>query len=100
MKDSLKKVFNLGLGALAITKEKAEDVVNELIKKGEVGEDEGRKLVNELIKKGQESNKEIQTRTEKTVKDVVGKLDIATKSELNGLKSEIKRLKEKLNKKK
>lgn len=100
MKDSLKKVFNLGLGVLAITKEKAEAVVNELIKKGDVGEEEGKKLVNELIKKGQKSNKEIQTHIEKTVKDVMGKTDIATRSELNELKSEIKRLKEKLSKKK
>ncbi|MBT9139170.1 MAG: hypothetical protein DDT31_01751 [Syntrophomonadaceae bacterium] len=100
MQDVLKKVFNLGLGAIVITKEKAEEVVKELVKKGEVGEEESRKLVNKLIEKGQESRKEMQTQIEKTVKGVIEKLDISTRSELEGLKSEIERLKENLGKKK
>ena len=52
MQDFLRKGFNLGLGALTATKEKVEEVVNELIKKGEVGQEEGKKLINELIEKG------------------------------------------------
>ncbi len=100
MQDVLKKVFNLGLGAIVITKEKAEEVVKELVRKGEVGEEESRKLVNKLIEKGQESRKEMQTQIEKTVKGVIEKLDISTRSELEGLKSEIERLKENLGKKK
>ncbi|MCK4993764.1 MAG: phasin family protein [Candidatus Omnitrophica bacterium] len=94
----LKDFVNLGLGALVMTKEKAEEVVNELVKKGEVGQDEGKELINELIEKGEKSKKEIEDQIEKTVKNVVGKLDISTKKEIEELKSEIEELKKKLSK--
>ena len=94
----LKDLVNLGLGALVMTREKAEDVVNELVKKGEVGQDEGKKLVDDLIKKGEEGKKEIEAAIEKTVKHVIEKVDIPTRQEVNNLKSEIEQLREKLKK--
>ena len=94
----LKSLLNLGLGALVMTKEKAEQVVSELVKKGEVGQEEGKELTNELIEKGEKSKKEIEAQIEKMVKSVVEKLDISTKKEIEELKSEIEELKKKLNK--
>ena len=94
----LKDLVNLGLGVMVMTKEKAEEVVNELVKKGEVGQDEGKELIHELIEKGEKSKKEVEDQIEKMVKDVVEKLDISAKKEIEELKSEIEELKEKLNK--
>ena len=94
----LKDLVNLGLGVAVMTKEKAEDVVNELVKKGEIGQDEGKKLIDDLIKKGEESKKEIETTIEKTVRNLIEKIDMPTRQELNNLKSEMEQLKEKLNK--
>ena len=94
----LKDFVNLGLGALVMTKEKAEEVVNELVKKGEVGQEEGKELINDLIEKGEKGKKEIEDKIEKTVKSVIEKLDISAKKEVEELKSEIEELKKKLNK--
>lgn len=96
----LKDLVNLGLGAVAITKKKAEEVVNELVKKGEIGQKEGKELINGLIKKGEKSKKDIEVQIEKTVKNIAGKLDISTKKEIKELKFEIEKLKKKLNKEK
>lgn len=93
----VKSLLNLGLGVLAMTKEKAEEVVNELVKKGEVGQEEGKELISELIEKGEKSKKEIENQIEKMVKNAVEKLDISTKKEIEELKSEIEELKKKLN---
>ena len=100
MVDLVKKVFSLGLGALVVTKEKAEEVVAELAKKGEVGQEEGEKLVKELIKRGKEGKKEIEVQIEKMIKGVTKKLDLPTHKEVKELKTEIEQLKKKLNKKK
>ena len=94
----IKDLINLGLGALVITKEKAEEIVNELVKKGEVGQGEGKELINELIEKGEKSKKEIEDQIEKMVKGVLEELDISVKKEIKELKSEIEELKKKLNK--
>ncbi|MCK5213941.1 MAG: phasin family protein [Candidatus Omnitrophica bacterium] len=95
----VKSLLNLGLGALIMTKEKAEEVVNELVKKGEVGQEEGKELINELIEKGAKSKKEIEDQIEEKVKGVVEKLDLSTKKDMEELKSEIEELKKQLNKK-
>ena len=95
----LKDLVNLGLGAVVMTKEKAEEVAKELVKKGEVSQDEGKKLIDDLIKKGEESKKEIEDTIEKNVKNLIEKIDMPTRQEMNSLKSEIKQLKETLSKK-
>ncbi len=100
MRDFLKKAINLGLGTLVVTREKVEEVVSELVKKGEVGQDEGKKLVNELIEKGEENKKEMEAQVEKIVRTVTEKLNLPTGEQLNALKSEIEQLKERLNKEK
>jgi len=98
MQDFLKKVFNLSLGVFSVTKEKIEEIVKELVKKGEVSQEEGKKLVNELLEKGEKTKKELEAQIEKIVKGIIEKLDLATRKEINELKSEIEQLKEKLNK--
>jgi len=98
MQDLLKKAFSLGIGALLVSKDKIEEVVNELVKKGELGQEEGKNLANELIEKGEASMHEVESKIEKIVKSVTEKLSLPTRKELNELKSEIEQLKEKLNK--
>ena len=98
MQDLLKKVLSLGFGALVVSKDKIEEVVNELVKKGELGQEEGKNLVNELIEKGEASVNEVEGKIEKIVKSVTEKLDLPTRKELNEIKSEIEQIKEKLNK--
>ena len=98
MQDFLRKVFNLGLGIFSVTKEKIEEIVKELVRKGEVSQEEGKKLVDELLEKGEKTKKELEAQIEKIVKGIIERLDLATRKELNELKSEIEQLKEKLNK--
>ncbi|MCK4518602.1 MAG: polyhydroxyalkanoate synthesis regulator [Candidatus Omnitrophica bacterium] len=95
MRDFLEKAMNLGLGALVVTREKVEAVVDELVKKGEVGQEEGDKLVKELVDKGKEGKEEIEAQIEKMIKAIFEKLDLPTRKEFNELKSEIENLKEK-----
>jgi len=97
MKDFLKKVVNLGLGGLLVTKEKVEAVVDELVKKGEVEQEEAKKLVEELLKKGNDGRKEIAGQIEKLVKNIVAKLDLPSRKELNELKLEVEKLRKKIN---
>ena len=38
--DIIKKAINLGFGALFVTKENIEEVINDMVKKGEIKKDE------------------------------------------------------------
>ncbi|MBT9159610.1 MAG: phasin family protein [Dehalococcoidia bacterium] len=95
MQDLLQKGFSLGLGILVTTKEKVEEVVGELVKKGDISTEEGKKLVSELIEKGETSRKELEVQMGRIVQNILTKLDLPTRKELNELKAEIEQLKEK-----
>ncbi|MDF7640702.1 phasin family protein [Bifidobacterium sp. ESL0784] len=52
--DGLRTVFLAGIGALATTAEKGQELVDELVKKGELTVEQGRTLNTELKHKAQE----------------------------------------------
>ena len=55
MTDGLKKVFLASVGAVAMGAEKSQEVVDDLIKKGELTVDQGKKLNEELTRKFKET---------------------------------------------
>ena len=52
--DSAKKIFLMGVGAVAETAERSEKLINDLVKKGELTVNEGKNLNEELTHKGQD----------------------------------------------
>ncbi|MCC7211309.1 MAG: hypothetical protein E3K40_13215 [Candidatus Brocadia sp.] len=87
--DFINKVINLGFGALLITKENIEEVIDEMVKKGEIKKDEAKAQVNELFKKVLSSKQEIESKIEKIVEDVLHKLDIPTRKELQQMQKKL-----------
>ncbi|MDQ0113349.1 phasin family protein [Paenibacillus harenae] len=61
MKDTIEKMFSLGLGVVVAGKEQIEKTVEELVKKGEVNRAESRELIDRLVKKGEEALRQIET---------------------------------------
>ena len=56
MKDFLKKVALFGLGVFDATKEKAEALVAEMVKRGEVTQQESTQVVDQIVAKAQGRN--------------------------------------------
>ncbi len=55
------------IGAVVLTKEEIESLVNRLIEKGEITEKEGRKLVDELVSRTKDAHKEVVQKVEEPV---------------------------------
>lgn len=53
--DGFRDVFYAGIGALAITGEKAKEVVDQLVAKGEITVDQGKQINSELMHKAEEA---------------------------------------------
>ncbi|MBW6461609.1 MAG: phasin family protein [DPANN group archaeon] len=87
-----RKVGLFGIGVAAITKDKAEALVKDLIKKGDLNKDEGKKLVAELIEKSKKSTKDLETTINSQVTDIIKKTDLATKKEIKVLEAKIQKL--------
>lgn len=57
MSDGLKKVILAGIGAMAVTAEKSKDILDELVKRGELTVEQG-KILNQELKHNIKERKE------------------------------------------
>lgn len=92
MFDFIKKTMLVGAGLAAMTREKIEEVVDELVKKGKLSEKEGKEMVDELIEKSKSVKKDLEERIEKTVTETLKKLNIPSRSEIAELKEKIEQM--------
>ena len=85
MLNLLKKVMLTGVGLAVMTREKAEELGRELVKKGEISEKEGKEFVEELLKKSKEASRDFDNKVEKSLKKVLAGMDVVTKKEIDEL---------------
>lgn len=90
--DFIKKSMLAVAGLAALTREKLEKTVDELIKKGEMTEKEGKETIEELTKKSKEFKEDLTKKVENAVSDMVAKLNIPTRKEFAELKSKIEKM--------
>ncbi|WP_135606622.1 phasin family protein [Methanococcoides sp. NM1] len=100
MIDTMKKLGLFGLGLYAITEEKIDEMVKELVENGEFNKEEGKKFVEDLIEKRRQQQEDLEDKISSKVQEVFGKADLATKEEMESLHKKIEDLEELLKEKK
>jgi len=85
----VKKMMSLGLGIILITEEKVRQVVDELIKKGELAESQKEGLVKEIISKAAEKGQTIEEEICALIEKVFSKMGVATKEDIKRLEEKI-----------
>ncbi len=93
MLNIIKKSMLTGIGLALIAKDEVEDLAKELVNKGKMSENEGTKFLEDLQKRYDETQKKLEEKVRRAVKDFMKKADIVTRDELKGLKKEIRDLK-------
>ncbi|GAE93953.1 hypothetical protein JCM21714_3075 [Gracilibacillus boraciitolerans JCM 21714] len=96
MHDTFKKGLTLGIGLAAASKEQAEKVINELMKKGEISQEESDNLFQEWKQKGEESQKQMDLKVKEKLKKLLVELDVVTKDDLTALEQRITQLENQL----
>jgi polyhydroxyalkanoate synthesis regulator phasin len=96
MIDLVKKAMFTGIGVMSLTKEKVEEIAGEFVAKGKLSEQEGKNLVNDLLERSEESKGEVKKQIEAVVKSTLVKMDIATKTDIDALKSDLADLRDSL----
>lgn len=90
----IKKAMLAGLGA----QEKAKEFVEELVKAGELSKSEASTLVKEWTSKAEESTKEFDKRVKDTVANVLEKLNIPSREDMEKLEKKVQALNARLKK--
>jgi len=76
-----------------LTKEKLEELKNDLIEKGNVTQEEGKQLLEEMFKKSEEAKDQIEQKIQDAVTDQLRKQNVATADDIAELKSQVEELK-------
>ncbi len=95
-----RKILLASIGAVALTQEEVEKFVNKPIERGEIAEKDGRKLIKDIMNKRRKKTEEVRTDTEKQVdsrlNDILGRMNIPSKSDIDVLNERIGTLTEKV----
>lgn len=97
MFDLMKKSLLTGIGLALKTWDEVEEMVQDIQKKNEMSESEGRKFLDEARKRYEEAQSKLEKRVETTVKDLLKRTSLVTADELKELKKEIRELKSVIN---
>jgi len=89
MKEMLKNIVYTGLGAAFLTKDKIEELKNELLEKGRLSQDEGKQFVDELANRSEKAKEQLNLWIEKKVAERIDHLNLATKDEIAALRAVI-----------
>ncbi len=96
MIDLVKKAVLTGIGVASLTKDKIEDLANEMVVKGKMTEQEGSKLVQEMLSRAEESRQTVKTQTESLVQSTIAKMQLARIEDIELLQAEILKLREEI----
>lgn len=92
MLETMKKFLFAGLGVTSLTRDKIEEIVDELVKRGKVSAEEKEKIIDELIKVAEKKRADVKELIRGEVKKILKSLDIPTRSDFEEIKKEIEKI--------
>ena len=84
-----RKVLLASIGAVSLAQEEIETFVNHLVERGEVAERDGRRLLNDIMEKRKSQVKEVESDLEARIEDIMSRLNVPTKADIEALGSKI-----------
>jgi poly(hydroxyalkanoate) granule-associated protein len=85
-------MFLAGVGFAAMTKDKIDEHIKELVEKGKLTEKEGREMADDMLKKSKQAKEDLENQVEKLVQQTLGTLQIPSKKEVEELAARIEKL--------
>ncbi len=91
--EAARKVLLAGMGAVALTQDEAEKFVDKLVERGEIARKDAQKLVREVAEKRSKRGKD---ELDKRVQDLLDRMNVPTKADIEALSEKIAALTEKV----
>jgi poly(hydroxyalkanoate) granule-associated protein len=96
MAEMLRKVMLATMGAAVIAQEEIEALINRLIERGEIAEKDGKKLMHEMMDKRKSKSSQVQDEINKNITDVLERMNIPTRTDIDALSQKINGLSKKI----
>ena len=96
MFDVARKVLLAGVGAVALAQDETEAFVKKLVERGGVAEQDGKKLMREVLEKRKTGARRAEAELDKRFEDLLARLDVPRKSDIDTLSAKIAALSKKV----
>ncbi len=94
--DFLERGFLATVGVLSVSREKAQEIVDQMVERGELNFDEGKQLVDKMVKRGQEERDTVRRLVHQEVQKAVGELELVSRKDVQVLNDKLDVLLKKL----
>ncbi len=94
--EAARKVLVTGLGLAVFTKEKADALIEEWVKEGELSKEEGRELLDTWMKRVDSEREEVRTRIQKEVQRMIDQAGLVSRADYQALVVRVEALEAKL----
>jgi polyhydroxyalkanoate synthesis regulator phasin len=92
MQELLKNLLYLGAGAAFVTKEKIEELKDDLVGKGKLTQDEGKQFVDDLLNKSDDIKGKFEEKINEVVAAQLDKVNVAKSDDIADLRAQIQEL--------
>jgi poly(hydroxyalkanoate) granule-associated protein len=100
MLETARKVLLAGIGAVALAQDEIEEFVSKLVERGEIAEKDGRRLINDIADKRKSRTEKVRTdigsEVDKRMESLLKRMNIPSKSDIEGLNRKISALSRKI----
>jgi polyhydroxyalkanoate synthesis regulator phasin len=92
LKDLVERTFLAGMGAAALTKDRIQDLVEELVNKGQMTADDGREVVERLMARSREEARSALRKADSSLHSAYRELGLGSKEDLEELALRVEQL--------
>ncbi len=94
--EASRRVLLASIGAVALAQDEIEDFVERLVERGEIAEKDGKKLVREVMDRRRKETAKAEDEMSKRVEDVLDRLSVPSKADIEALGDKIAALSRKV----
>lgn len=92
IRDLIEKTFLAGMGAAALTKDRVQELVEDLVRRGQLNSDEGREVVDRLVNRSREEARTVLKKADLGLHGAYREIGLSTKREMEDLEFRVRQL--------
>ncbi|MGV8076533.1 MAG: phasin family protein [Methanosarcina sp.] len=96
MRESVRKLGLIGAGLWAMTEEKIDELVKDLVDKGDISKEEGKKVIQDMMDESKKQKVDLEKKISEKIQDSISKADVFTRKDMHELESRLRTLEEEI----
>ncbi|AAM32402.1 MULTISPECIES: phasin family protein [Methanosarcina] len=98
MKESVRKLGLIGAGLWAMTEDRVNELVKDLVDRGDISKEEGKRTVQDLVEESRKQRIDLEKKISDKMQDAIAKADVFTRKDMNELEARLETLEDEVRK--